>query len=84
MSQGKYDDICTMVLQQTGAAVALVIVMGGNRGSGFSMQIEALRESPAFINKIPDLLRDVAAGVEQQIKEGGVEVDTKFYPKKPS
>jgi hypothetical protein len=38
---GKYDDLCTYVREQAGARAALVVVIDGNRGAGFSCQAEA-------------------------------------------
>lgn len=52
---GKYDDLCTMVREKTGAAGAIVIVIGGERGSGFSCQ-GALE----LTTMLPDLLETMA------------------------
>ncbi len=35
---GKYDDLCTMVLEQAAAEAAIVVVKNGRLGSGFSVQ----------------------------------------------
>ena len=35
---GKYDDVCTLAREAAGAEVACVIILNGNKGSGFSMQ----------------------------------------------
>lgn len=35
---GKYDELCTYVREQADAQAAVVIVLGGKRGSGFSVQ----------------------------------------------
>lgn len=35
---GKYDELCTVVREGAQAEGAVVIVIGGNRGSGFSVQ----------------------------------------------
>lgn len=35
---GRYDDLCTYVREQAQSEFAVVIVGGGNRGSGFSVQ----------------------------------------------
>lgn len=35
---GKYDDCATLVREQTSANAVLVVVMGGNKGSGFAVQ----------------------------------------------
>lgn len=36
---GKYDDLCTYVREEANAAGAVVIVINGERGSGFSIQL---------------------------------------------
>lgn len=35
---GKYDDLCTLVREGAQAQGAVVIVLNGNRGSGFAVQ----------------------------------------------
>jgi len=47
---GKYNDICTEVIESTSAEGAIVIVVNGDVGSGFSIQI-------------PEHLKGVVAGV---------------------
>lgn len=56
---GKYDDLCTYVREQSGAVAALVIVFGGNRGEGFSVQ------APLSVQAmVPQMLRELAAAIE--------------------
>lgn len=38
---GKYDDVCTLVREQTNAACAIVVIIEGDKGSGFSVQTTA-------------------------------------------
>jgi hypothetical protein len=52
---GKYDDICTEIREKTAAEGAIVIVLGGSKGSGFSVQVDG--HMLAFL---PDLLEDLA------------------------
>jgi hypothetical protein len=58
---GKYDDLCSYVLEQAEADAAIVIVIRGNKGSGFSCQA-----SPELALVLPDILeqvlRDMRAG----------------------
>lgn len=61
---GRYDDLCTIVREKANAAAALVIVLGGDRGSGFSMQ--AL-DIPA--SDIADLLESVARQIRGPMLE---------------
>jgi hypothetical protein len=63
---GKYDDICTMVRDSVGISAetgggVMVIVMGGNKGNGFSYVGDALG-----LLAIPDILESVV----QQMREG--------------
>lgn len=52
---GKYDDLCTYVREQTNAVAAVVIIIGGDKGHGFSVQAFA-DMSP----QLPDMLEDIA------------------------
>ena len=56
---GKYDDLCTLVREQAEAKGAIVIVLGGNKGFGFAVQLE-----PGIAVKLPELLRDMADQIE--------------------
>lgn len=38
LGPGKYDDVCTYVREETEASAAIVIVVGGKHGPGFSVQ----------------------------------------------
>jgi hypothetical protein len=72
---GKYDDLCTMVREHTGAQGVLIAVIGGDRGDGMSLQ--AL---PDVTAKLPQLLRRIASDIqdgvedEDQATEDGVSV----------
>ena len=56
---GKYDDVCTVVTERVGIGAegggVIVIVLGGNKGSGFSCQAD-LRTTLL----LPDMLEDIA------------------------
>lgn len=58
---GKYDDITTLVREVTEAQGVAVIVIGGNRGQGFSVQ-----GSDRFIERLPDVLEDMARSIRAQ------------------
>ena len=66
LGPGKYDDLCTTVREQVGigdeGGGVIVIVFGGNKGSGFSCQAD-LRTTLG----LPDLLEEIA----RQIRESG-------------
>lgn len=57
---GKYDDLCTLVREGATADGAIVIVIGGARGNGFSVQLV----HPDMVRALPDLLRAVADQIE--------------------
>jgi hypothetical protein len=60
MGAGKYDSECTQDLLKTQATAVLLIVLGGKKGSGFSMAtIDA-----ATIAMVPAILRDTADQIE--------------------
>jgi hypothetical protein len=52
---GKYDDVCTFVRVQTQAAGALVVVLDGAKGDGFSLQGDV-----ATVLALPELLEHLA------------------------
>ena len=60
---GKYDDVATMALRETRAKGVIVLVFGGDRGSGFSVQAEE-----GIVLNIPEILRNVAGQIEQDVK----------------
>lgn len=58
---GKYDAEATLVREQSGAPCVAVIVIGGNRGSGFSVQGQM-----PFIKALPELLENMASAIRAQ------------------
>ena len=67
LGPGKYDDLCTEAREQVDASLVAVIVMGGKRGSGFSVQ--ATPHGFQLLAMLPTMLRDIA----DQIEEGGIQ-----------
>lgn len=62
---GKYDYECTFVREHTQAEGAVVLVLNGERGTGFSVQ------APAHVHfALPDLLEDLARRIRQSMKQG--------------
>lgn len=61
---GKYDKECTMVRERTKAQAVLLVVMHGERGSGFSVQAPK-----DMIDTIPDVLEFMA----QEIRKGSAQ-----------
>jgi len=58
---GKYDDICTEVRKKTKARCVIVIIIDGDKGSGFSGQGD-----PLTLVNMPMMLEDVAAGIRKE------------------
>ncbi len=64
LGPGKYDDLATLVRDGTKADGVIVIVIGGSKGSGFSVQ--ATFEVTA---KLPELLRTMADNIERDLTD---------------
>lgn len=69
---GKYDAECTSVMESTSAALVIVIVAGGNRGAGFSMQVKADHgEHAGLFIQSAVMLRGVAEQIERDAMRMG-------------
>ena len=64
LGPGKYDDLCTAARMMGRAESVVVIVLNGERGSGFSVQTT----DPDFHRKLPRLLRDTADQIEASMR----------------
>jgi len=66
---GNYDDECARQLVELGADVVCLIVIGGSKGSGFS--VSGIDRHPAdnFIPQLPAILRYMADSIEEQMKQ---------------
>jgi hypothetical protein len=62
---GKYDELCTYVRSETRAIGAIVMVLDGNKGSGFSVQADL-----ETTMQLPALLRQTADQIEASFKKG--------------
>lgn len=64
LGPGRYDDLCTLVRERAGVAEggAIVIIIGGDRGSGFSVQADL-----ATTAKLPDLLEHIAKEIRESV-----------------
>lgn len=69
MSQGpgKYDEICVRALAETQSAGVILIVLGGNQGSGFAVNTV----DPEITKKLPDLLEHVAREIRKDCEGAG-------------
>lgn len=62
---GKYDDEAKDMLIKHGASATIVIVFGGERGTGFSFS--AINRDMSKL--IPNVLREVAKEIEGEVAE---------------
>jgi hypothetical protein len=61
---GKYDDLCTLLRAKAEATAAIVVIIGGNKGQGFSCQ------APLEVTlALPKLLRAIADEIEATTKQ---------------
>lgn len=53
---GKYDNLCTYVREQAEARAAIVIILEGNQGQGFSCQapLDVVVLLPSILRRIAD------------------------------
>lgn len=58
---GKYDPECQRVFDETGAECVVLLVMGTDRGFGFSVTGEM-----QWIIKLPEMLEDMARQIRAQ------------------
>lgn len=61
---GKYDDLATHAREQAQADGVVVLVFGGNKGSGFSVQ-----GNMPLQMALPDLLRMMADDIDGQLRQ---------------
>lgn len=65
---GKYDDLCSFVREQVQVEESggvLLLVIGGNRGGGFSLQCD-----PTILMVLPEILDNLAAEIRKDLAEG--------------
>jgi hypothetical protein len=63
---GKYDYECTLVRAITDATGVAVIVIGGNRGGGFSVQCA----DPVLLGRLPEMLESMAKDIRTDLEKG--------------
>jgi len=61
---GIYDDICNAARISTNAEGVLLIIINGNKGTGFSCDAQE-----EYIHCVPDVLEDIAKGIRKE-REG--------------
>jgi hypothetical protein len=63
LGPGKYDEECSKLRNEVKGEIA-VIVLGGNKGSGFSVQMSLLT-----LHLLPKILREIADDIECDSKK---------------
>jgi len=59
---GKYDDLCTFCREHAQARGAILLIIDGNKGEGFSAQT-----TPDILVRLPQILRVVADQLSQDL-----------------
>jgi hypothetical protein len=70
LGPGRYDDLCTEARLKAKAGGAILIIFGGDKGVGFSIQAP-----PELLVGLPDLLHGIADTIKEDIKN-----DLKNFP----
>jgi hypothetical protein len=73
---GKYDAEMKTVMAATGGEVVCVIVIEGNRGSGFAVGCN----TPERLLGLPRILRDMADSIDRDLEGDGLEVKQEAKP----
>jgi len=63
VGKGRYDEICEAVREETGAFGAILLIMDGDRGNGFSVQVP-----PEVLGRVPELLQHLADAIQEEVK----------------
>ena len=66
LGPGKYDDLCTNVRLSAMARGVVLIVLGGHKGSGFSVQADA-----EIQRSLPEMLEHIAKVMRADLGEKG-------------
>lgn len=62
---GKYDHLCTLVREAAQAEGAIVLLLGGPAGAGFSVQ------APLEVQlKLPEILETIARQIRADLQDG--------------
>jgi hypothetical protein len=67
LGPGKYDDLCTEAREKSKGRGAILIILEGGKGMGFSVQAQI-----EDLLKLPNILRFIADGIEEDLKKGKI------------
>lgn len=62
---GRYDDLCLAAMAAAGAHTAMLVIVGGVRGEGFSLN----STDRAAVHRLPAALRAIADSIEADLKK---------------
>ena len=65
LGAGVYDDACTQARESTKARSVILMVVDGDKGSGFSAQ----SDDPMFQMQFPLILRRMADAIDEDLKK---------------
>jgi hypothetical protein len=65
---GKYDDLCALVRNRAMARGAIVIVLGGSKGSGFSLQGDE-----ELTRRLPEILEEMIPQIRAALRTGDLD-----------
>jgi len=65
MGPGKYDDLATAAMAAARAEFAAVIIIGGDKGNGFSV---SMLDDPQLAGIVPNVLRQMADEMERSTR----------------
>jgi hypothetical protein len=66
---GRYDAEASWVQERTKAHGVLLMIVGGNKGNGFSLASYDIQATLEITLSLPKLLREMANQIESDIKE---------------
>jgi hypothetical protein len=66
---GRYDAEASWVQKRTKAHGVLLMIVGGNKGNGFSLASYDIQATLEITLSLPKLLREMANQIESDIKE---------------
>ena len=65
LGPGKYDDLCTAARRAADADGAILMIIDGARGSGFSAQLD-----PRNLDTLPEMLEEMARRIRADLRAG--------------
>lgn len=64
LGKGQYDDQLTQAREAVKGEGGLLIIINGDKGSGFSCQL-----NPYFLQRVPEMLEQMAAEIRKDLQD---------------